>query len=111
MKTNLKWLVLSGVLFFYAFLYIATSIDKKCDDVCQKFDKINLEIKKDSAVVYAYQCSSIGYCIDVNNTLLRNWIGLADSACMFIKNEGLQNYTVHVIDHQNQDTLLKQTCP
>lgn len=109
MKRNFRWLLLSGMLLFYAFLYLATS--KKCEDECQKLKRIGAELKKDSAVYDTYQCGAVMLCIHVNDSAGRNWNEMADRACGYINNEGLQQYTVTIVGGINRDTLATKTCP
>lgn len=101
--------------FFYAFLYYeCTPPDRgqyNCDEVCEKFQNISMHILKDSTVLMAIQCSTSQYCITVKDSITLDWTALADSACTYIKNEGLQNYNVNIIGYYNQDTLINQKCP
>jgi hypothetical protein len=109
MKKNLKWLLLSGVLLFYAALYLAT--EKKCDDECQKLKRVGTKLNNDPSVYNNYQCGTDMLCVHVNDSISRNWGTLADTACQYLKNEGLQHYNVYIVARTNQDTLAKQTCP
>src|SRR5215218_5971461 len=109
MKKNLKWLLLSGVLLFYASLYLATQ--KKCDDECQKLKWVGTKLSNDLSVYNSYQCGTAMLCVHVNDSLSRNWSTLADTTCRYLKNEGLQIYNVYIVARTNQDTLAKQTCP
>jgi hypothetical protein len=111
MKKNLKWVVLSGVLFFYAFLYLATT-RRQCDDICQKFDRVSNHLLTDSCVVWLGQTNTSQYLLIVREyPPCSSWKALADSACRYMNNEGLRNYTVVIVSHDARDTLLKQTCP
>jgi hypothetical protein len=103
-------LVFVAIAGFYALLYLACSVDK-CDDACYKLSDVSRSIKKDSLVVYSIQCGTGSFCINVNDSMQRNWNGLADTACQYIRNKGLRNYTVTIISDISLDTLLKQTCP
>lgn len=109
MKKSFKWLLVSGVVLFYAFLYMATS--KKCDDECQKLKKVGTELRKDSAVNNTYQCGTAMLCIYVADSTGRNWNAFADMACQHLNNEGLQNYSVIIVEGINRDTLAKKICP
>lgn len=111
MKKNFKWFILSGVLFFYAFLYIATSKDFPCEGDCAKFENIREKLSKDSAVFSSFPCNTDILCVYVKDSLQHNWSGLADTACIYLNNEGLQNYKVNIIGNSARDTLLTRTCP
>lgn len=112
MKKNIiSLLLLSSIIAFYGFLYLACSVDK-CDDTCYKLIDVSDQIQKDSVrIAYAYQCGAGSFCIMVKDSISQNWNGLADTACLYIKNKGLQNYTVQIIGNNTRDTLVKQTCP
>jgi hypothetical protein len=109
MRKNIKGLLLSSLLLFYAFLYIATQ--KKCDDQCRKMDRIDRKLSADTAINGTYQCRTDMLCVYVNDSLSRNWTAVADTACSLLNNEGLQNYTVAVLSSPERDTLVKQKCP
>lgn len=108
---NFKWLLFSTVLLFYALLYIATAKSTKCDEVCQKFDKVDSLLKKDAAVYGTWHCKTDVLCVYVNDSTSRNWNSVADTACLYMNNEGLLHYNVSIIGSFNRDTLLKQACP
>jgi hypothetical protein len=109
MKRIVRWLLLSGMLFLYAFLYLATS--KKCDDECRKMDRIDRLLAVDSAVYGTYPCRTDFLCVSVNDSMSRNWAAVADTACLYLNNEGLHNYTVVLLGGPDRDTLVKQKCP
>ena len=116
MKKNFKWLVLSSVLLFYSFLYVATSVEKdvppRCDENCMKFRTVTDKIFADSLqAVSTVQCSTAQFCITVNDSTNNNWAAMADSACSYMKEEGLIDYTVNIIGYYNGHTLVKQFCP
>ena len=113
-----KWLVLSGVLLFYAFLYLASSGWNEggelpaCDEVCEKLQTVGGKLFADSSgVLSAGQCGTSQLCLGIADSLANNQNRLADSACGYMRDEGLLNYTVSIIGHPSQDTLLTQTCP
>lgn len=109
MKTNFKWLLFAGILLFYTALYTATSVPKPCDAVCLKFRTIDSLMRKNTAADFTSNCHKATYCIQMNDSTMHNRSGLADAACMYMKNEELHNYTVILLDNQG-DTLLTQTC-
>ena len=109
MRTYVKGLLFSGVLLFYALLYLATQ--KKCDDECRKMDRIDRKLSADTAVYGTFQCRTNILCVYVNDSLNRNWSAVADTACLYLKNEGMQHFTVAVLSSPERDTLVKQTCP
>lgn len=115
MKKHFKWLGFFSVLIFYFALYTATSVDKgeyNCDEVCQKIGRVHNLIRRNYDSTSTYQCHTDEVCIAIYDSIFSNDPKeLADSACLYLNNEGLHNYTISVIDNQSQDTLLKQTCP
>lgn len=104
-------LILGAITGFYALLYLACSVDKQCDDVCQKTWRIDSLIRANTSAVYVDRCQTSAFCIYVNDSVPHNLDGLVDTACMYLKNEGLQHYSVNIIGAPSRDTLLKQTCP
>jgi hypothetical protein len=106
MKPVFKGLLFSSVLFFYALLYLATQ--KKCNDQCQKMDRVDRRLSADSVVYGTYQCCSDILCVYVNDSINRDWKTIADTACLYLNNEGLKNYTVAVLRSPERDTLVKQ---
>lgn len=116
MKKGFKWLVLSSVLIFYAFLYIATTkrpygLPPACDEICDKVKRIDTLVRRVYTQTSVYSCRSDMVCLLVADSASINSKNLADTTCMYLNNEGLQNYTVSVIGYPSQDTLLKQKCP
>jgi hypothetical protein len=109
MRKQVKWLLLSSVLCFYALLYLATQ--KKCDDECQKLKAVDRALRSDAAVYNTYQCGTAMLCVHVYDTLNRDWNNTAATACSSLNNEGLQHYKVYVVGRTHQDTLARQTCP
>ena len=110
MKKVFKWLTFSGILGLYFFLYVATAKSTKCDDECQKFQRVDSSLS--NPVIYGtYRCRTNILCIYVNDSLSRDWTVIADSACYFMKQEALLNFNVAIVGTFNRDTLLKQKCP
>lgn len=109
MKPKRRWLVLSSVLLFYAALYTATS--KKCDGTCEKMDRINRRLVTDPAIYGTYPCRTDFLCVAADDSVSRNWAAVVDTACLYLNNEGLHNYTVAILGGANRDTLAKQRCP
>jgi hypothetical protein len=109
-----RWLLLSGVLLFYAFLYIATTKKRMpydCDDECEKLRKVDSLILLKYPQTYTYKCNTAMFCINITDTVQIPRQGLADTACMYLKDQGLLNLSVSVVANAGRDTLLKQTCP
>jgi hypothetical protein len=110
-----RWLLLSGVLLFYAFLYIATSKIEDgpyaCDEECEKIRKVDSLMRNDYPLTYTYKCNTDFICLNLFDSTQSATKGLTDTACMYLKNEGLLNYKINVIGNNGRDTLLKQPCP
>lgn len=118
MKTNFKWLVLSGILVCYAVLYMASSgwneggVLPACDEVCEKLQTVGGKLfANSSGTLMTEKCHTAQFCVTVNDSTNTNWNILADSACSYMKEEGLLNYTVNVIGYYSHDTLLTKPCP
>jgi hypothetical protein len=102
----------SVILVFYALLYMATK-KEYCDDLCEKVQQIDMQLKKNRPFVYgAYQCGDSNVCVAVRDTLMPyNWNLLADTVCIYLKTQSLFNYKVTILKFNMVDTLGKQTCP
>jgi hypothetical protein len=114
MKKQIKWFVLSGVLLFYSFLYIATSkvqMPYACDDECMKFRKVDSLIRTTYPQTYSYKCNTDVLCLNLFDSSQYATQGLADTACMYLQNEGLLSYKISIIGNNGRDTLLNQPCP
>jgi hypothetical protein len=110
MKSRLKWTLFSFVLVFYAFIYIATSKEMPCDEICDKFMAASSMIEKDRAYIrWASRCRDTSLCINVD-TSARNWNALADTACMYLNGLNLNNYRV-IITTTRGDTVANKKCP
>ena len=108
MRKKINWLLLPCILFFYAFLYIATTKDCK---VCPTFDPVQVYLSSDSTVVGGSQCQTAIFCIYIKKDANRNWQTLADSTCLLLNQSGTPNFTVAIIrEGNNGDTLFKKKC-
>ena len=111
MKKHLKWIVLSSVLLFYAFLYIATTKTVPCNDLCMKMGQVSVELSSRRPYIYqAYNCNTNMLCVFVNDSIQQNWSALADTACLYLKNKNINSYSVSVIG-RSRDTLARTKCP
>jgi hypothetical protein len=111
MKKFLKWIALSSVLLFYAFLYIATTKTVPCDALCEKIGQVSQELSTGRPYIYiTYTCTANTLCVFVNDSIQRNWNALADTACIYLKNKSINSYGVSVIG-RFRDTLAKTKCP
>jgi hypothetical protein len=109
-----RWLLLSVVLLFYAFLYIATTkaeVPYVCDEECEKLRKVDSLMRNNYPQMYTYKCNTDIICLNLFDSTQSATAGLADTACMYVKNEGLLNYKINVIGNNSMDTFLKQPCP
>ena len=110
MKEQLKWIILSSVLLFYAFLYVATTKKQNYCDSCEKFVSISNKLLKDPFVLGANQCNTAMLCVYVKDTAAHNWSNVGDSAGVYLKESGFTSFTVAIIG-RNKDTLSKTKCP
>jgi hypothetical protein len=56
---------------------------------------------------YTYKCNTDLICLHLFDSTQSATTGLADTAGMYLKNEGLLNYKINIIDNNSVDTLLK----
>ena len=101
----------SVILLFYGLLYIATSKEHPCGDVCEQITLVEASLKKDRPFVYyVFQCRDSNLCVAVRDTIPYSWNLLADTACIYLKTQSLFNYKVNVIKMNLVDTIGKQQC-
>lgn len=106
--------VLGLLLCFYAFLYLATSRDVPCEtDECFKLESIDSLLKKNPGVAHTGRCHTNRLCIQVDDiNYTRNWKGIADTACMYLKEKGLHHFSVDILSTRDRgDTIHAQDCP
>jgi len=113
---NLKiggFIGLSAILVFYAILYMATKPAEPCDENCEKFREVQLELQKNRPFIYAaYQCKDSNLCVAVRDSIMPySWNLLADTACIYLKTQSLFNYKVTILKMSLVDTMGKQQCP
>lgn len=103
--------VFPAILIFYALLYIATTRVERCDDQCQKYYGVDTMLRKNRPYVYdAFKCADTVFCLYVNDSIARNWPGLADTACSYLRSVSLPPVRIIVASANTNDTLVSQRC-
>lgn len=116
MKTKyFKLFLFPLILCAYAFMYIATTKKDpliRCDEICQKFHTVDTMIFNSRPYVTSVvQCRDTMLCIGVLDSIPRNWLLLADTACMYMNSVSLLNYWVIIQSHRTGDILVNRKCP
>jgi hypothetical protein len=110
-------LLFFGILFCYAFMYIATSKRPICDGDCEKVRSVRIAYKSKSYVLSVERCSfprvSDTLCIYVKDTTGINWNQLADTTCIVAAQQGLSQQKVFILKTGTVpfDTLARKICP
>lgn len=110
--------VLLAIIAIYGFMYLATSIEKKCEDDCQRFSEVqNFFLKDSNHISFLNSCGSINpydsLCVIIKDSTSCDWNSLADSVCMVATQNGLPKTRVFIINYLGSapDTLVKKSCP
>lgn len=118
MKPLTKSLILVVVVMFYSLLYMATSIDDKCDDLCQKISRLNTTLFKFDYFYGANRCASSWasdtLCVRVKDTIGINWDRFADTVCLYANSVGLYQQKIFLIRNSTTsppDTVARKQCP
>ena len=82
-----------------------------CDDDCQKLQNISDSLHKNPLVRFSGKCNTSQYCIHVNDTLQRDWSGVADTTCRLLQERAFSQFVVSVIGNVSGDTLVNRRCP
>jgi hypothetical protein len=105
-------LILPAILLFYALLYMATKPAERCDDTCMRYFGVDTMLRKNRPYIYAgYKCSDSVFCINVKDSVARNWPLLADTACSYIRAVSLPPVLILITSIYSRDTLALQRCP
>jgi hypothetical protein len=111
-------LLLFSVLLGYAFLYIATSYQPRCEDDCEKISNVSQALSGTRPYVFTVrrctnQAVSDTLCIFVRDTAGINWSLFADTACMTATQYGLPRQKILVINVEVSpyDTVATKICP
>lgn len=114
MKKIGKWIGLVAILLGYAFLYIATSKPYLCEGDCEKLESVGSLLQRSKSSVqsaYGNERDS-SFNISVYDSTQTVWTGLADTACIYLRDHGLNRYKVSITKYRNYlDTLAKRQCP
>jgi hypothetical protein len=116
---KIKLLILPLILLGYAFLYMATSVDKSiCIDDCEKVHNLSEELHSTRDYVFAVsRCTNVAVsdtlCVYVKDTIGINWNLLADTVCMLATQKGLLRQKLFLMRTVNsiRDTILFKQCP
>lgn len=113
MKKIKQTLALLTILGVYACLYMATSKPFPCEGDCEKLERVGDLLQQKSSVQYAYGNErDSSFNISVYDSTQSIWTGLADTACIYLGDHGLNRYKVSVTKYRNYlDTLAKRQCP
>ena len=113
MPGKFKWVILSVATVFYALLYLATTKDVPVSDFCSKSVIAGSMLSGRSYVYVSGCCTDTALCVHVKDTTGIDWNLLADTACTYLHNEGLDHYRVFVIRHRStgNDTVVNKKCP
>jgi hypothetical protein len=117
MKPLTKSLILLAVVVFYAFLYWATSIDRKCDEDCQRIYQLDTILL--NKYRYLYTVNRCGraptdtLCVYVRDTSGINWDRFADTVCTYANSVGLRQQQLFIIRNTSfpADTVARKKCP
>jgi len=118
MKLLTKSLILLAIVFFYAFLYWATSVDRgRCDDDCQRVYQLDTMLLNRYRYLYSVnRCTrapSDTLCVYVRDTTGINWDRFADTVCLFANSIGLRQQKLFIIRGISfpPDTVARKQCP
>lgn len=110
-KKYLKVLGFFSILLLYGSLYLATSYNK-CDETCEKLGEVYTDISQTRPYVLALdKCKDTMICLSIKDTILSDWNGFADTACLYLKAHSLSSVRVAVINSVRGDTLVSKKCP
>jgi hypothetical protein len=110
-REHFKFIGFFCIVFFYALLYIATSYNR-CDETCEKLGEVYTELHKTRPYILGvYKCNDTIICIPVRDTVVSNWTGVADTACLYLKAYSFTNIKVAIINNVRNDTVAIQKCP
>jgi hypothetical protein len=110
-------LLFFGILFCYAFMYIATSKQPLCNDDCEKTEKVASILLQDKKYVQSvYRCTqpriSDTLCVFVKDMIGINWNLLADTTCLLATQNGLLQQKIFVLKgNYPYDTVARKICP
>ena len=109
---KLRWVILTTIVVFYAFIYLATSKQVPLSDFCEKASN-TASMFQQSYVVGSNCCSDTSFCVTVKDTTGVDWNALADTACLYLRTQGLTNCRVYVLQYTSIgiDTLANNKCP
>lgn len=116
MMKNRK-LLFFGILFCYAFMYIATTKQPLCVGDCEKVRSVRIAYKSKNYVVAVERCSfprvSDTLCIYVKDTTGVDWNHLADTTCIIATQQGLLQQKILILKNGTVpfDTLARKICP
>ena len=110
--------ILFAIIILYGLMYIATSVDKECEN-CEKFEQVrNYFLKDSNHIQYVDRCfTSINpydsLCVSIKDSTARDWDAVADSICMIATQNGLPKRHVFIINYLGNvpDTLVIRHCP
>jgi hypothetical protein len=116
MHSRYRFLVLSLIIVFYAFLYIATRKDPPCENDCPKIGAIvSTLVTKYNYVYGVNRCENMptGLCVVVMDTPGVDWNHLADTTCFLAKQQNLYAQQVLILKNGSYpyDTLGRAQCP
>lgn len=110
-------LLFFGLLFCYAFMYIATTKKMPCEDDCEKVRSVRIAYENKSYVTSVNRCSfprvSDTLCIYVKDTIGVDWNHLADTTCIIATQQGLLQQKIFILKSGTIpfDTLARKICP
>ena len=105
-----KWIIVSLIILFYAFIYVATSKVVPISAFCAKTMNIDSLLKANRSYVYGSSCWDSGIQITVKDTAI-NWNLFADTVCMYLHMDGVDHSRVVVSREVMPDTLVDRKCP
>ena len=116
MHSRYRFLVLSVIIVFYAFLYIATRKNPPCENDCPKMQSIATTLTQAHKYVYGInRCENrpTGLCVLVQDTPGVDWNHLADTTCYLAKEQNLFAQEVLILKSGSypNDTLGRAQCP
>lgn len=116
MHSRYRFLVLSLIIVFYSFLYIATRKEPPCENDCPKFLEINNTLRTGYNYIYSVsRCENLptGLCVLVMDTPGVDWNHLADTTCYLAKEQNLFAQQVLILKNGSYpyDTLGRAQCP
>ncbi len=115
-----KLLVLPALLAGYMLLFMATTMPYKCDEDCEKTDRLFQLLRpgRDTLQLSIGRCSynrvSDTLCVLVNKNVSWDWPGFADTVCQQATGIGLLQQKIFILGYGtsgNYDTLAVKFCP